>query len=183
MYLLTRDSNQPAHPCWSYLVLPTKTQISLQSDQSSLSTRRSFEFLAIQNVPTEDSNQTVRKCKLIWFFLLGPHVEMYIFWHGDSNVYWISPNPDLCALWSDRFWVKKNKVIYRHHNYCIYPKYWDTWSTCHTSPKIWNSPIYHSLICLKYCCMYGSVDPDQMPQNVASDLGLHCLQMPLCSNT
>ena len=27
--------------------------------------------------------------------------------------------------------------------------------------------------------MGNSVDPDQMPQNVASDLGLHCLQRPI----
>ena len=26
--------------------------------------------------------------------------------------------------------------------------------------------------------MVNSVDPDQMPQNAASDLGLHCLQRP-----
>ena len=27
-----------------------------------------------------------------------------------------------------------------------------------------------------------SVDPDQMSQNVASDLGLHCLLRPVCPN-
>ena len=31
--------------------------------------------------------------------------------------------------------------------------------------------------------MANSVDPDQMPHSVASDLGLHCLQKPICSNT
>ena len=31
--------------------------------------------------------------------------------------------------------------------------------------------------------MANNVDPDQMPQNVASDLGLHCLLKPLCLNT
>ena len=29
----------------------------------------------------------------------------------------------------------------------------------------------------------SSVDPDQMPQNAASDLGLHCLLRPVCPNT
>ena len=29
----------------------------------------------------------------------------------------------------------------------------------------------------------NSVDPDQMPHTVASDLGLHCLLRPVCSNT
>ena len=31
--------------------------------------------------------------------------------------------------------------------------------------------------------MANSADPDQMPQNVASDLGLYCLQRPICPNT
>ena len=30
--------------------------------------------------------------------------------------------------------------------------------------------------------MANSVDPDQMPQSVASDLGLHCLQRPIGPN-
>ena len=29
--------------------------------------------------------------------------------------------------------------------------------------------------------MVNSVDPDQMPHSAASDLGLHCLQRPICS--
>ena len=32
-------------------------------------------------------------------------------------------------------------------------------------------------------CMANSVDPDQMPHSVASDLGLHCLQRTMCPNT
>ena len=31
--------------------------------------------------------------------------------------------------------------------------------------------------------MGNSVDPDQMLQNAASDLGLHYLQRPICPNT
>ena len=31
--------------------------------------------------------------------------------------------------------------------------------------------------------MAGSIDPDQMPSSAASDLGLHCLQRPICPNT
>ena len=30
--------------------------------------------------------------------------------------------------------------------------------------------------------MANSVDPDQMPHSLASDLGLHCLQRPICPN-
>ena len=32
-------------------------------------------------------------------------------------------------------------------------------------------------------CMTNRVDPDQMPHSAASDLGLHCLQRPICPNT
>ena len=42
-----------------------------------------------------------------------------------------------------------------HCIYCIYLKYWNTLSTYHTCPKIWNSPSYYLLMCLKYCCMCG----------------------------
>ena len=31
--------------------------------------------------------------------------------------------------------------------------------------------------------MANSVDPDQRPLSAASDLGLHCLQRPVCPNT
>ena len=31
--------------------------------------------------------------------------------------------------------------------------------------------------------MANSVDPDQKLQSAASDLGLHCLQRPICSST
>ena len=34
------------------------------------------------------------------------------------------------------------------------PKYWDTLSTYHTYPTVWNSPFFYFLICLRYCCMY-----------------------------
>ena len=31
--------------------------------------------------------------------------------------------------------------------------------------------------------MANNVDPNQMPHYAASDLGLHCLQRPICPNT
>ena len=45
-----------------------------------------------------------------------------------------------------------------------------------------NFEIVHSTI-LWSVCMANSVDPDQMPHSAASDLGLHCLQRPICPNT
>ena len=54
----------------------------------------------------------------------------------------------------------------------------------HTCPKIWNSPFFYLLMCLKYCCcMANSVDLDQMPHSAVSDLGLYCLQRSICPNT
>ena len=34
-------------------------------------------------------------------------------------------------------------------------------------------------MCLKYCWMSGSVDPDQMQHSAASDLNLHCSLRPV----
>ena len=56
------DSNQPVH-------------LTVWSESSSLSVWRNFISLAIQNVPSEDSDQTAydqtgRICKLTWIFAL-----------------------------------------------------------------------------------------------------------------
>ena len=32
-------------------------------------------------------------------------------------------------------------------------------------------------------CIANSVDPDQIPHSAVSDLGIHCLQRPICPNT
>ena len=51
---------------------PTKTQICKRNravwSESSLSTWRVFASLAIQNVPSKDSDQTARMRRLIWIF-------------------------------------------------------------------------------------------------------------------
>ena len=51
---------------------PTKTQIGLRIHavrlESSLSAWRNFGPLAIKNMPTEDSDQTVWMCRVIWIF-------------------------------------------------------------------------------------------------------------------
>ena len=53
-------------------VRPTKTQISLRIRavwfESSLSAWKNFASFAIQNVPSEDSDQTARIRRLIWIF-------------------------------------------------------------------------------------------------------------------
>ena len=46
----------------------------------------------------------------------------------------------------------------------------------HTCPNIWTSPYDYLLMCLQTAgWVADSVDPDQMLQSAASDLGLHCL--------
>ena len=42
-----------------------------------------------------------------------------------------------------------------------------------------------SLLCFIEISIFNanSVDPDQMPCSVVSDLGIHCLQRPICPNT
>ena len=46
-------------------------------------------------------------------------------------------------------------IIIMSFEYRNKPKYWDTLSTYHTCPKVWNSPLNYLLMCLEYCCMYG----------------------------
>ena len=61
--------------------------------------------------------------------------------------------------------------ILGHHNSLPYLSYNYLSNSCPTVKSI-----YYSLMCLKVAgCVANSVDPDQMPHSVASDLGLHCL--------
>ena len=61
-------------------VNPTNTKISrIRSiwPESSLFIRRNHISLAIQNVPSEDSDQTARVCKLIWIFAWRTCLEVH----------------------------------------------------------------------------------------------------------
>ena len=68
--------------------------------------------------------------------------------------------------------------------YRIYSKHSDTCIPCLSCPNNWTSVFF-----LFYICLYpsgwvaNSEDPDQMLHPAASDLGLHCLLQPVCSNT
>ena len=64
------------------------------------------------------------------------------------------------------------------HKYYIYPKYWDALTSDHTCPKIWKSLFYYQLMCLYNSAGWvaNSVDPDQTPHSVVSDLGLQFAQ-------
>ena len=78
MYVLTCASNKDKSAC-------------AKSDQSSLSAWRNFAPLAIQNVPTEDSDQPAQMCRLIWIFT--EHMSEGTFsdvaaHEGEQNVRW-----------------------------------------------------------------------------------------------
>ena len=57
-------------------------------------------------------------------------------------IMWIPHTVKACEQYEDK--------IYRNNS-----KFWDTLSTYHTCPKIWNSQFYYLLMCLKYCYMYS----------------------------
>ena len=77
----------------------------------------------------------------------------------------------LLILWLTRYY---DWSVWYH----IYPKYLDALTPYHPCPKHWT--FYYWLMCLRTAgWVVNSVDPDQMPQNVASDLGLHCLLRPV----
>ena len=61
--------------------------ISVQSDQSSLFTWRNFASLDIQNVPSEDSDQTAQMQSLIRIF--PGQTCLKVFWRCSSNVFCI----------------------------------------------------------------------------------------------
>ena len=68
--------------------------------------------------------------------------------------------------------------------YRIYTKYSETLTPYNTCVKILTGPFCHLLICLKCArCVANSADPDQTPQNAASDQSLPCLLRPVYPNT
>ena len=88
----------------------------------------------------------------------------------------IPPTLHVCRKFSRHWTVNKR--------YCIYPKYSDTSTPYHTCSKIWTCTIYYLLLCQKIAgWVANSVDFDEMPHSVASQLGLHYLLSPVCPNT
>ena len=69
----------------------------------------------------------------------------------------------VCVFWKHIFTYETVTKIFQvrviffaeKRPYCNNHKYWDTLSTYHTAPKIWNSSFYYLLMCPKYCCMCG----------------------------
>ena len=91
-----------------------------------------------------------------------------------SKTAWCSSKQ--CRPWSDDTFCDKQ--------YHIYPKYRNKPTLYHTCPKIWTSPFYLLLICLKLLSVaINSVDPDQMMLNVESNLDLQYFLRLVWSNT
>ena len=94
LYYVTRciEPNRNAQKCTYWHARPTKTQVSLRLragwSESSLSACRNFASLAIQNAPSEDSDQTARMRRLIWIFV-GCTFRKYTFWRCGS-IDWVS---------------------------------------------------------------------------------------------
>ena len=61
---------------------------------------------------------------------------------------------------------------------------WQGLTQYHNCPKIWTTPFYYLLTCLKTAgWMTSSVDPDQIWCSVESGLSLNCLVVPASSYT
>ena len=77
---------------------------------------------------------------------------------GTQKRVWISHGTRAIGVWAIemRLYLDTTHLeLLCFSTYCIYPKYLDTLCTYYNCPKIWNSPFYYLLLCLKYCCMYG----------------------------
>ena len=64
--------------------------------------------------------------------------------------------PSTCRPWSCLVWVYPVCAcgLPKYYNR-ISPQYWDSLSTYHICPKIWNSSFYYLLMCQNDCSMYG----------------------------
>ena len=54
-------------------------------------------------------------------------------------------------------------------------------SQVHVFRHLDSLPIKQAVLVAKTCLVIGSVDPDQMPQSVEFDLGVHCLLRHVCA--
>ena len=74
---------------------------STQCNQSSLSAWRNFDFLAIQNVPSEDSDQTAQMHRLIWIFAgcANAQTDLNIRW--PHMLFWLC-DPYLKVTWGTK---------------------------------------------------------------------------------
>ena len=102
----------------------------MQSDQSFLSTWRNFAYLAIQNVPSKDSDQPARMCRLIWIFagLTCPKVsdveaEIFFTPYLPSTFGHLNSLPTCPKIWTSAFYnlfssdlSKTNAQILIRHN-------------------------------------------------------------------
>ena len=101
-------------------------------------------------------------CQKVWTFFLLLHKKYYkkhfteVFLICTLNMCFLGEISKVGIPYLLTIFVLKFEIIHSSTSWCVY-----------------NIAV----------CMANSVDPDQMLQNVASDLGLHCLQRPICVNT
>ena len=114
-YLLTcapnKDTNLPTHPC---------SLISFHCPHEEI-----LHPWLSQNVPSEDSDQTV-----------NASTDLNLCWAHISEGMLSDVTAHALQWW-------KTRTFYR-----VNPKYWNTLTPYHTSPKIWKSLFFYLLMCL-----------------------------------
>ena len=129
---------------------------SAQSDQS---VHCPFAFLAIQNVPGEDSDLPAQMCRLIWIFTRHkyPYVCFLVLWLSVCIIY------DLKALfhaflYTRNFliflWRKKESNITSGHNPPTSVRYYLWWFPYFTHFWPQHCPDQHLAIPLARSCQY-----------------------------
>ena len=117
---------------------------SMQSEQSSLSTWRNFASLNIQNLPSEDSEQTARMCSLIRIFAEQHLTVLFLtsqLWSGFKSETWQGPL-SACNIF---FALKSlNSVCFSFAHKIFLLLQWSDHRL-----KIWNSTV-----CLKHFFLY-----------------------------
>ena len=117
--------------------------------------RTLLQASAIKNMVSEDSDKTVPMCRLIWIFTGHTSLKGTAFDIVSQLYLWLLMCVCKTLCYQLHAFSYKMAKLRRHITYHNGPQYWDTLSTKHTCPKVWNSPFYYLLMCLKHCCMYG----------------------------
>ena len=91
---------------------------STQSDQSSLSARRNFVSLAIQNVPSEDFDQTARMRRLIWIFAQRTFPKVVFGRFGSDGLYKLGTFSDIAVhIYNRMFIVSRDGLFLLPYDY------------------------------------------------------------------
>ena len=102
------------------------------------------------------------------FYILLVPVRFSLHFNLFSSFYVFSPSESRAPANSGNQLSYVEDMLYLHKVFWYRNPY-------HTCPKIWTPIFILAQIYLELLRVANGVDPDQMLQNAASDLGLHCL--------